>query len=39
MLETRLRESRVRLPSIVVLETWLREIGVPRRRKCFDTLS
>ena len=39
MLETWLRESRVRLPPQVMLETWLRESGVPRARSSFDMLS
>jgi len=29
MLETWLQESRVRLPTVVTLETWLRESGFP----------
>ena len=29
MLETWLREDRVRLPTLVMLETWLRVSGVP----------
>jgi len=39
MLETWLREGRVRLPTVVVLETWLLESGVPRLRNFFDKLS
>jgi hypothetical protein len=39
MLETWLRESSVRLPTIVMLETWLLESGVPRIRNSFDKLS
>ena len=38
MLETWLRESRVRLPALVMLETWLQERGVPRLRNFFDKL-
>ena len=32
MLETWLLESKVRLPVLVILETWLRESGVLRLR-------
>jgi len=39
MLEIWLWESRVQLPTIVMLETWLRESGVPRIRNSFDKLS
>jgi hypothetical protein len=41
MLETSLRESRVRLPTIVMLETWLRESRVPlpaTSQLCFCSL-
>jgi len=31
--------SKVRLPALVMLETWLRESGVPRLRNFFDKLS
>jgi hypothetical protein len=35
MLETWLRESRVRLPALVMLETRLRESGIRRLRDFF----
>jgi len=38
MLEIWLRDGRVRLPALVVLETWLRESGVRRLRNFFDKL-
>jgi len=38
MLETWLRGSRVKLPTIVMLETRLRESGVRRLRNLFDKL-
>jgi hypothetical protein len=39
MLETWLRESRVRLTALVMLETWLRESGVRHLKDFFDKLS
>ena len=38
MLEIWLRESRVRLTALVMLETWLWEGGVRRLRNFFDEL-
>jgi hypothetical protein len=38
MLEIWLREGRVRLPALVMLETWLRESGFHRLRNFFDEL-
>ena len=38
MLETWLRASRVRLPALVMLQTWPRESGVPRLRNFFYQL-
>jgi len=39
MLEIWLREGRVRLTALVMLETWLWESGVLRPRNFFDKLQ
>ena len=39
MFETWLRGSKLRLPALVMLETWLRESGVPRLRTVLDQLK
>jgi len=39
MLEAWLRESRVRLPVLIVLETWLVEQRGERPQKLFDKFS